>query len=186
MILLKEVIQADLCTLFNTITGEVFIQGNPQPVGEVNTPSPTGLYGMVNILNMTETGITDFREYENQVGPEVDLLEKISGGRRIQVSINTYRQGAFNLISFLYTALQRNATLEYLTARSLGYGNRSDIRDLSTLSGPGLEERYQMDLFLFTVASDQDIVYAIQSLTITAIADNGTQQFTYDIEVNAL
>ena len=188
MNIVKQSIQDILCILFNDITGILFIHANPQPDIEVpiddpipDTPRPQGLYGSVNIINIVSQGEADGREKEN-VGQDVEITTR--GHRLLQISINTYRVGAFDLINRLYNALQRNSTIEYLLAATLGYSRRSDIRDVTIPSGGRLEERYQFDLFLFAVATDEEIVLAIESLTLTTIGDNGTQQFTYDTEVD--
>lgn len=182
----KDAIQSELCTLFNTITEDnSFVQSDPRPAGVVNTPRVQGLYGNVNIANISQIGSGDYRSNENITnGANIDLLQKVEGQRLMRVSVNTYRQGAFDLMNRIYNALQRDSTIEYLTNRLLGYSTRSDIRDLSTIIGTGLEERYQMDLFLFTVATDEEIVYAIDSLTINAVIDNGTQQYSTILEVS--
>lgn len=188
MIIIKQAIQDALCILFNNITGTLFIHANPQPDVEIplgdtvtDTPRPQGLYGTVNIINILDQGVADGVE---QIDSGQDLQVITRGHRLMQISINTFRPGAFDLLNRLYNALQRNSTIEYLLAATLGYNRRSDIRDVTIPTGGRLEERYQFDLFLFTVATDEEIVLAIESLTITAIGDNGTQQFTFDIEVD--
>lgn len=190
MTILKEAIQGDLCERFLAITGVPFIQANPQPLSAggdpdlevVDTTRPKGTYGTVNILNINDTGIADRVDYENEVD---DVNAKISGHRLIQVSINVFRREAFDVLNKLYTALQRPSSIEYFASRGLGYQSRSDVRDVTLPSGGSLEERYQMDLFIYKVATDEEIVLAIDSLTVSGVIDSGAQIVkTVEIEVD--
>lgn len=191
MRILKEAIEGDLCEWFFTLTGVPFIQANPQPQTDqapdeepVDTPRPKGAYGTVNILTVNETGAADRVVTEDQeTDPDIDFT--VSGHRLIMVSVNCFRRTAFDTINFLYTAMQRNSSMEYFASRGLGYQSRSEIRDVTVASGGSLEERHQFDLFIYAVASDEEIVLAIESLTVSGVIDNGANIVkTVEIEVN--
>lgn len=173
MSLIKEAIIGDLCAWFFERTGEVFIQAQPAPTGVEEAPRPTGLYGMVNIVTSVAQGATDRVTLVDQVAPDLDLVETVEGHRLLQVSINTFRQGAFDLISSVYTKVQATRTVEHFNEIGLGYAGRSEIRDVTIPSGGGLEARHQFDLFLHTVASDTDIILAIEALGIIGKTGGG-------------
>ena len=183
MIILKEAITGDLCAWFATLTAGIFIQANPQPDSDIEeTPRPTGLYGTVNIVTLGSAGATDRVTYTNQVLPDLDLAETIEGHRLLHISINTFRRGAFDLINSLYTKLGFTRTLEHFDLINMGYVRRSGIRDLTIPMGGGREERHQFDLFLHTVASDQDVVTCIETLRITGETGDGTPVVDINLE----
>lgn len=184
MIILKESLMGDLCEWFATITGELFIQANPQPQnpsGE-ETPGPVGLFGMVNIISITDVGNTDRVTYENEVTPGLDLIETVGGHRLLVVSINAFRDGAFDLINLVYNKLQRTSTIEHFNSIQLGYVSRSEIRDVTIPASGGLEERHQFDLVLHTVATDEEIVSSIESLQIIGTNANGQNIASLNIQ----
>jgi hypothetical protein len=177
MSLIKEVIQGDLCAWFASLTGQLFIQGLPQPEGEQDAPRPTVAYGMVRVLTVSQLG-HDRVTLQNQDAPDLDLIETVSGQRLVQVSINTYRDGAFDLINNIYGKLMLTRTIEHFNEINLGFVRRSEIRDLSALSSGSLEERHQFDLFLHAAASDTDVITAIESLNIIG------RTYDYDEVIN--
>lgn len=183
MIILKEAITGDLCEWFNTLTGGIFIQSNPQPDNDIEeTPRPLGLYGSVNVVTISSRGNTDRITYINQGSPDSDLTESIEGHRLLQISVNTFRRGAFDLINLLYNKLQGSPTIEHFNSIQLGFVSRSEIRDITIPSSGGLEERHQFDLFLHTVASDEDIVTCIESLNIIGKTGGGEPVILINLE----
>lgn len=183
-VIVKQAIQGELCEWFKTITGgsNIFIQSQPQPVGEEEAPRPTGLYGSVNVVTIISQGATDSITYQNQMLPDVDLIETVEGHRLMQVSINAFRQGAFDLINLIYNKLQRTSSIEHFNSINLGYVSRSEIRNVDIPSSGGLEERHQFDLFLHTVATDSEIVTAIETLNIIGKTGGGSTVINLNLE----
>lgn len=184
MIILKEAITGDLCDWFFQITGQTFIQANPQSqnVDGEETPRPQGLYGSVNIVSIQSQGISDRVTQVNQVLPDLDLSETVEGHRLLVVSVNAFRDGAFDLINLVYNKLQRTSTIEHFNSIELSFVSRSEVRDVTIPSSGGLEERHQFDLFLHTVATDQEIVTSIETLRIIGKTGGGLTVIDLNLE----
>lgn len=138
----------------------------PQRPSQQSAPRPSGQYASVHIVSINKVGWEE-EIFENQPDPDLDLVSTRQGWREILYSLNFYREGSMDKALAVQIGLMRNSVLESITAAKLGLGQRSDARDISEALDAGWEERVQLDVVMFTVASDIDIVTAIEEVNIS-------------------
>lgn len=183
----REAITGDLCEWFFGLTGVPFIQANPQTITyegqETASVKPQGLFGSVALSTFTRIGNADDSLQSNDI-ESIDIVETIVGWRETVVSIITYRSGAFDLLADVEIKLMRQSTRDYFKSVGLGFQSNSAIRNISSATSAGLEERYQLDLKLITCVSDQDIITSIQSLNVQGYVDSiSTENLRLDLQI---
>lgn len=146
-----------------------------------NAPRPTGVYATVGYLSTQRIGYSD-RKLENNIA-DPDLTETITGYREMMFSLSFYRAGCFDFAEQVRTSFEKQSILDLLNAAQLGFTSVSDVRDLSLALSSNWETRAQFDLILSTIASDSDIITAIETLDISGKYEVETLTYNFQIEV---
>lgn len=168
MILLEENLNKFMRDIIDQIIGTAGFAikaQQPQSPEQQSAPRPEGLYASVHIVSINKVGWEE-ETFENQPDPDLDLVSTRQGWREILYSLNFYRTNSMDAALAVQIGLMRNSVLESITAVKLGLGQRSDVRDISEALDSGWEERAQFDVTMTTVASDTDIVTAIEEVNI--------------------
>lgn len=112
---------------------------------------PTGSFCVLNVLNVIKIG-QDAAFYKYL--PITDKIqETIEGPRSLTISINFYRDSAFDQILQLQASLKKQRVTELLYKNGLSFQNVSDIRNLTGIISAKWEERYQMDVNFYVTST---------------------------------
>ena len=175
--IIEEEINKVIRHAINTITGinEYAIRAN-----EPGAPVPTEVpYSSVQMLTDNSVGWEESRS-ENYGD---DIKETKTGYREISFSLNFFRTGAHDNARKVRTGLTRNSILEMFNAAGLGLNSRSEVRSIpDTLDGEGWEERAGFDVIISAVGSDEDIITAIETLSISVEYQNAGKKFIFNLE----
>lgn len=139
-------------------------------------------YASVKVLLVGKEGHDEI-DFEDQPGPDVDLVETREGERRVDVSINFFGTGALNNANKMLGAAYESANFEYLIANKLGFIDASDVRNLSEIDLSRYEERGQLDMFFYIIDNNSNIVSSVQSQVVETTFEESGTQYTNDIEV---
>lgn len=147
-----------------------------------NAPRPVNPYCTVNTISIITTG-NDWVTHDNEVGPDTDLEETIQGLRLVTFSINFFKTGAYDNAALVYSALQRTSASQYFKSLNMGFSNRSNIRNVTLEVDAALEQRTQFDLDMYTTATDNEVVYAIEKTNVIVNTYNGTDSYTNILDI---
>lgn len=147
-----------------------------------DSPRPSGSYADVDFVSDINIGLEQ-RELENNIDPDLDLTETISGLREIMMSINFYRDDAIDNARSVRTGLIRESIQTLFRAAGIGLVRRSEVREISEPLEDGWEKRAQFDLVLSAVGTDTDIIRAILSVNIAGEFQHRGLKYNFNIEV---
>lgn len=145
-----------------------------------NGPRPIGPYADVDFLADLSIGW----EQKEQEDSGLDVSNTIMGAREITFSIGFYRDSAKDNARKVRTAFNRQTVYESLFLAKLGLVARSEVRDVSERLEENWEERAQFDLTLSAVGSDEEIIRAIQFVTIDGEFQTRGKSIPISVEVN--
>lgn len=134
---------ATLDTTFHTWVMEVCELDDGQVIFEDQSEvRPSGPYASIDYL----TGLG--RKGHDQFNPKPgdDGKFRTSGLREFTLSVNLYRAGAFEKANTLFSTIEEVMNLARFQDVGLAYISASPVRDLTRLSGPRLESRFQFDI----------------------------------------
>ena len=100
------------------------------------------------------------------------------------VSTNTFRTNARSNLSKIISGIQKSSSIAWMNVRLLSVASFSNIRNLSKLEEANIEPRAQVDIFLNTVSTDSEVVFAIESIKIELEIQTPDQIIQTEIEVN--
>jgi hypothetical protein len=142
-------------TLRNIIRTEL---GLPEhQVRPANTDSPTGSNPFATVL--ISDAISDgFDDVVVQDAGGNNVTETASGLRKLIVSIQFFRANAITYASRLRAKLQLNSAREKFALNGLGYVRCSGVQVLSTLQNTFWEERAKIDLDVYVVAKEIEVI----------------------------
>lgn len=163
--------------LINSIVG---VQEYAIPAEE-DFPRPSGNYASVNTNYIKQLG-WDVSELEDRT-EDLDINNTITGLREIMLSINFYREGAKTDAHKFHIGLIRNSTIETLQAANLELSRRTEVRNISEKLENGWEKRAQLDLFLTTLVTDNEIIRSIESISINGEFETGVTSIPIEIKV---
>ena len=147
---------------------------------KANQDAPAGSdpFATVLITPVTTVGHDEIT-YEDQSGPDIDVVESRSGTRSFMASINFFQTGAINNAMSMQGAAYETINLEFLASKGLGFIRSSDYRDLTEVDLARYEERGQVDLFFYVIDDNSNVVQSVQSQEIEFEFD----EYTNIIEV---
>lgn len=123
-------------------------------VRPANRSAPTGTEQFATVL---VTGIRaegeDEQRYANAAGQTV--TETVEGQRRATASVQFFRADAMSKATRLGVLLRTSAASDSLRAAGLGFIRAGPVRDLSGIDAADWEERAQIDIELYCIASEQ-------------------------------
>ena len=173
-VLYKELAK-ELTVLLTDLSGVEFI------LADDNAPRPVGEYGTVKITtSISSDGIDEVRE--SDIEDSTDILSLTVGNRDMNISINVFRGDAMSTMSKIYFGILRHSSQAWMNQRSLGFVNRSVIRDLAQEIKASIEPRAQMDLLLRTTQTDSEVLESIANINIVLVAETADQQTITEIE----
>lgn len=144
-----------------------------------DAPRPSGPHADVNVTLVLKDGTEEIK-YEN--APDDKVLRATEGLREAMVSINFYREGAFDNAQLIHNRLVRHSVVTAFRSAGVGLIGRSDVRDITEPLENGFEERAQMDIFLSFVGKDNELINTIGSVNIQSSVEIGTVIYNSIIE----
>jgi len=135
-------------------------------IADQNAPRPAGIYTLIKIVDIGTAGI-EASTFEDQDGPDIDLIETVEAQRDLLVSFNCFYGSAMTRANKLRLLVSSNSALELLNAAGLGIGKVSDIREMTSVVDGLFESRAQFDLNLYASDSEDLITLAILTARLT-------------------
>lgn len=129
-----------------------------------NAPRPAGQYNLINIYQSNPRGI---EESATTILPNKTIDIDYSNIEELSVSINTYRQDAFQVATKIKDSLGRLTVREVLFASGLGYVKANMVQEIPEVINDEWEERAQFDCFFHTRSSDTENIETIGQIEIT-------------------
>lgn len=146
-----------------------------------NAPRPEGSYASVNVSSISQIGWDESKLEDRTEDPDID--NTVSGDRLIMISLQFYREGAKDNAHAVHIGLMRNFSIETFRAANLGFTKRSEVRGISEPLEDGWESRAQFDLYLSTVATDNEIIRSIEIIEIDGEFQTRGKTIPVDIKV---
>jgi len=146
-----------------------------------DAPRPIGAYADVDVMLDTAVGWEEHTLTDNIDDP--DITETIRGYRKLMISLNFYRDNAYDNARKVKIGLVRESIQSLFSAAGLGLLTRSDVREIDEPLENGWEERSQFDIVLSTVSTDTDIIRSIQVLNIEGEYQARGLVYNFNIEV---
>ncbi len=151
-------------------------------IANQDAPRPTVNYATIFVTPARKLGLDRVTLTNDLL---IDLDENIDGIREIKVSVNFFKDNAFENASSFETQLQGNALQDIFKAGNLGYAGVSDIRDISEINKELWEKRAQLDLTLYALTNFTDTVLAVDSADINGVAESGDNVTNININVRS-
>ena len=163
-------------TFRNLIVDLLGIDGaTVQPVRQNQAKLPPSVNGQLvttAVINQNPIG-WDLALYEDR--EDGDLDETIYGDRNVTFRVVAYGETSINLAEKLTMKIISDRSINYLNENNLGYISRSDVLSIAAIEQANFEERHQVDFDFHYIASESEIVNAINSSEISASLVYGRQ-----------
>ncbi len=173
--------EASLNKLIRDSVDEIVgISGYTVAAKQDDAPRAIGPYAEVDFVSDTMVGWEEFKNTDDSS----DVNRRAEGLRRIMYSISFFRDDAVDNSRLVRLGLVRNTIQSVWNRVNVKLNSRSDVREISFALNSGWEERSQFDLMLSVVDTDEDIVAAIESVSIDGKVEFGSKTFNVDIEVS--
>jgi len=149
-------------------------------IADQNAPRPSGIYTLIKIVDIGTAGV-EASTFEDQAGPDIDLIETVEAQRDLLVSFNCFYGSAMTRANKLRLLLSSNSAVELMNAAGLGVGKVSDIREMTSVVDGLFEPRAQFDLNMYASDSEDLITLAILTAEINGEFQEGGKSI--DIEI---
>lgn len=128
-------------------------------VRPANKTAPTGKqteqFATVLVTLIEDTGHDD-RKTANDAALALTVTETIIGMRKLSVSVQFFRGDALTKASKLKSRMTLSSSIDKLKAINLGFVRASQPRNLSALVDAAWEERGQIDLEFYLIATETE------------------------------
>lgn len=156
-------------------------------VRPANQNAPTGdlstTFGTVLVTEIDTQGV-DQRTYADQ-GVEGQLLEIISGIRRVMVSFQSFRTGAYSDCLRLGGLLRGSASLRALNLAGITLIRVGRATNITQVIDTLDEERAQVELEFSVSSVEQSAVATLASVDITVTVDNKSKTIEVNLDVDS-
>ncbi len=133
-----------------------------------------------NLINQTSIGI-DSSQFADRTGDD-DLDETVKGDRNVTASIKAYGDNAQNTIEKIGMFGFSASGNEFLNKNALGFLNKGQVLDISSVQNGSFEKRRQLDIEFHVVLTTETVTGSIGSADI-GFAFYGSETITGTIEV---
>lgn len=149
--------------------------------GQQNTPvRPLASYADVVFLSSVSQGI-DSIEYSDLDAQNITSTRK--GLREISFSINTYKDFAIDNIRKIKIGFLRESILSLFRSANIGFMKTSNVRNITEALDNGFEQRGQLDIFMYIVDNDEDVIARINSVDIQGEYQYRNLKYNSTIEI---
>lgn len=176
--ILEETINKLLRDIINLLLSS---PGYTIKANQQGAPVPQGSYGTV-LVTMDKSLGWEQREYKDNT-EDPDITETITGLRKIGISLQFFRDNAFNNGRKVRTGLLRERTQELFQQAGIGLMSRSEVRRIDEPRDTGWEERSQFDIVVSAVGTDTDIIRSILAIDISGEYQARGLKYNFNIEV---
>lgn len=141
---------------------------------------PPGSFATVDFISDELVGWEQKVLTERSSDPDLD--ESLDGLRRLMISVNFFREGAYDNARKVRTGLARESIVSMFRQGNVGLIERSQVRHIPEALEDGWENRAQFDIFLSAVGSDTDIVRSIQTIEIAGESQTPSNIYNFNID----
>lgn len=148
------------------------------PTGDITEP-----YGTVLVTEVDTQGV-DQQTYADQ-GVVGELLETISGTRKVMVSFQLFRVNAYNDCVRLGTLLRRASCLRALNNAGICLMRVGKATNITQVIDTLDEERAQIELEFSISSVEQSVVATLASVDINVTVDNKSNSTEVKLDVDS-
>lgn len=152
-----------VCSIVETVTGI------PAFIGDPNSGAPDGTYCAVRV--QSEEGFGQAEKSLEANGQDFLAITKTQ--KVVTVSLNFYRDGAMAFAGALREANKRYPVQGILYLGKLGWQRLGPINNLTALLNGNMEERAQVNLYLYAEDAVQDTVNRAYKVKFTTSDEDG-------------
>ncbi len=132
-----------------------------------NAPIPDGSFATIKVVSVAKIA-HDSMVYEYQQDND-KFKESVEGVRSALVSVNFYRDSAFNKAAQLHASLQKTNVTDLLWNNGLSFVQVSDIRDMDEIISAEWEQRAQFDITFYVNSGYNELIDRIDKVNVIKV-----------------